>query len=126
MLRCRQTAQILFPNEEAHLVEDFRECDFGDFENHNYLELTNLPSYREWLRSGGTGQFPGGEHPSAFQERCVKAFRLLGDSRQDFTIIAHGGTLMAIMAYCCGGNFYDWQVENGRGFLIQGSDWSRV
>ena len=32
MLRCRQSAEILFPGEKQTVVEDFRECDFGTFE----------------------------------------------------------------------------------------------
>ena len=45
MLRARQTAQILFPGREVCVVEELSECDFGDFENKNYLELAGNADY---------------------------------------------------------------------------------
>ena len=39
LLRCRETASLLFPSQPFEVVEDFRECDFGAFENHTYEEL---------------------------------------------------------------------------------------
>ena len=37
--RCRESAQILYPHAAPLAVEGLRECDFGDFEGKNYLEL---------------------------------------------------------------------------------------
>ena len=39
MKRCKESAEILFPQKEACTVSDLRECDFGRFEGKNYLEL---------------------------------------------------------------------------------------
>jgi len=30
--RCVQTAEILFPGEPVHIIEELAECDFGEFE----------------------------------------------------------------------------------------------
>ena len=35
--RCVQTAEILFPEKPVHIIEELAECDFGEFENKNYL-----------------------------------------------------------------------------------------
>ena len=57
MLRCMQTAQILYPRQKYRVVEDFRECDFGTFEGKNYLELSDDPAYKAWIDSNGKTPF---------------------------------------------------------------------
>ena len=39
MKRCIETAKLLYPDVPFDIIPDFRECDFGDFENRNYEEL---------------------------------------------------------------------------------------
>ena len=60
MLRCRQTAEILFPGCTLHVVEELAECDFGEFENKNYQELDGNEAYQKWIDSNGMLPFPGG------------------------------------------------------------------
>ena len=36
MLRCRESAKILFPKQSISVVSDLRECDFGRYENKNF------------------------------------------------------------------------------------------
>lgn len=74
MRRCLETAAILFPESEPVIVPDFRECDFGEFENKNYQELSGNVDYQHWIDSGGRLPFPGGESMSSFQERVCRAF----------------------------------------------------
>lgn len=74
MKRCLQTAGIIYPGKPVQLVDDFRECDFGEFEGYNYEELKDCPAYQAWLASGGELPFPGGESRKDFSARCVKAF----------------------------------------------------
>ena len=61
MKRCRETAAIIFPSADQHILEGMQECDFGDFEYKNYAELNGRPDYQAWIDSGGTAGFPGGE-----------------------------------------------------------------
>ena len=72
--RCIQTAEIVYPGKQLQIVDDLRECDFGEFEGRNYEQLKNNPAYQEWLDSGGEQPFPGGESRKKFSARCVKAF----------------------------------------------------
>ena len=118
--RCRETAEILYPGIPAVIVEDFRECDFGDFENRNYDELNGSAAYQAWIDSGGELPFPGGESRAEFAARCVAAFERIRDQMEDCAVIAHGGTLMAIMerAAVPAGSYYDFQVRNGDGFVL--------
>ncbi len=123
MKRCIQTAQLLYPEKNLELIEDFRECDFGAFEGKNYRELDGQTDYQKWIDSGGEAAFPGGESRKTFAARCVKAFLPIWNRRTegDFALVAHGGTLMAIMeAFACPqGRYFDFQIENGAGFMLR-------
>ena len=120
MKRCIETAAILYPGVPADVVEDFRECDFGDFENLNYIELNGRKDYQAWIDSNGEMPFPNGESRAVFAARCVRAFEKVSGQAEDCAIIAHGGTLMAIMERFArpAGCYYDFQVKNGEGFLL--------
>ena len=77
-----------------------QECDFGDFENRNYLELNGNPDYQAWVDSGGC-PFRRGK-PGGFQERCREGFvRILREAQQEkrrqIAVVAHGGTLMSVL-----------------------------
>ena len=118
--RCLQTAAAIYPDRPAHIVDALRECDFGDFEGRNYDELKDNPAYRAWLDSCGELPFPGGESRKAFSERCVQAFEacVSGLAEGDYAFVVHGGTIMALMEHFTNGAYYDFQAQNGRGFVL--------
>ena len=68
LVRCRETAEILFPEKRLRIIDQLAECDFGDFENKNYLELSGNPDYQAWVDSGGILPFPNGESREEFSE----------------------------------------------------------
>ena len=120
MLRCRQTAELLFPGRRYQVIDDFRECDFGKFEGKNYLELSDDPDYIEWIASYGKNMFPGGEDPKEFRKRCAEAFReyMSGiDPNKTVAFVVHGGTIMAIseMFDREQKDFYEYSLPNGQG-----------
>lgn len=126
LLRCRQTAELLFPGMAQTIVGDFRECDFGSFENKNYLELSGNADYQAWIDSGGRLPFPGGESREAFAKRCVQAFQktLAEAAKKGFREIAcvvHGGTIMSVLSAQAvpKRGYYDYQVKNGCGYLVE-------
>lgn len=115
MRRCIETASIIYPDMEMHMISDFRECDFGLFEGRNYMELSEDPAYQCWIDSGGTMPFPGGESMDEMTKRVMKGFyeaMNIADGR-DAAFIVHGGTIMAVMSRIDGGDFYDYQIANG-------------
>lgn len=137
MLRCRQTAGILYPGRELLLIDEFREMDFGVFEGKNYKELQEDARYQAWIDSGGTLPFPGGESRENFQKRCCDGFlRMLGlldrmetkevsversveasiERRCRAAAIVHGGTIMALLSAYGEGAYFDYQCENGGGY----------
>ena len=124
MLRCIQTAGILFGDQKPCICDDFRECDFGDFEGRNYTELQSDPRYQKWIDSGGTLPFPNGESPAQFRQRCTNAF--LGIMQQcsdaaSAALVVHGGTIMSILSGHAvpQRSYFDWQTENGHGWLCE-------
>ncbi len=125
MLRCRQTAQALYPDVPLRIEEDLREMDFGAFEYKNYAELNGNPAYQAFIDSGGTYDFPGGEPVRAFKERCRRGFlRAVWEAEtigiRAMALCVHGGTIMAILEAFGEPQrgYFDWQIKNGE--CIQG------
>ncbi len=143
MLRCRETAKEVFlgflPKEEQKVFipfgikeaevnieikivieEELKECDFGIFENKNYLELSKKPQYQQWIDSNGTMDFPGGESLSHFKERSVTSFqkhiKTAWENQADMVLfVVHGGNIMAILEAMDSRQlgYYDYSVKNG-------------
>ncbi len=131
MRRCIETAAIIAPDVPMTVVDDLRECDFGAFEGKNYAELNGRADYQAWIDSDGRLPFPGGESQSGFSRRCVAAFTraTAGLPEGCYAVIAHGGTVMAIMEAFARPRrpYFDWQVGCGEGFTLNGDgSWERL
>lgn len=122
MIRCLETAKILFEdNEEIYSTlstnEKLMECNFGEFECKSYIELNGNEDYQRFINSGGKTAFPGGESRAQFKKRCVEGFKEEVHSHKDSDIIimvVHGGTIMSIMNYFYENkDYYDFQIKNG-------------
>ena len=128
MLRCLETAQILYPDMEMTKIEQFREMDFGIFEGKNYQELSEEPEYQKWVSGGCNGSIPGGESKSSFTSRCLEGVDVmlqdlftnnkpeLALENQEVGMIVHGGTIMSILSAYAGGEYFDYQVATGEGY----------
>ena len=149
MKRCVQTAEILFRRKPV-LIPEWKEMDFGQFEGKKYEELKDNPDYQKWNDSNGTLPFPGGEPREQFIRRSMEGFDWMmsdiliksekntriqnGTETQDLknnceteipvVAVVHGGTIMAVMhaLYEEKKDFYNWQVENGSGYLVSVSE----
>lgn len=141
MLRCRETATLIFGEDavkKATVINDLREMDFGYFEYKNYEELNGDPEYQAYLDSGGYRNFPDGETLLDFETRCVDSFlremrSISGivnseDKKENpvereplVAVVAHGGTIMAIMNRLCNvkKNYYDWMLDNGAFYMCE-------
>lgn len=122
MIRCRQTAQILYPHITPIIIQDFSECNFGSFEGKNYIDLTADAEYQSWIDSNGTTPFPKGESVPEFKNRCVTTFlntiAVIENLNATVALVVHGGTIMAILEhfYEKKSTYYDWHVENESGY----------
>ena len=127
MKRCLETAQILYPEIAPIIIPEWEEMDFGAFEGKNYIELQKDRRYQAWIDSNGILPFPEGESREAFALRCDDGFRRMlaylsesGAWNQRSLVvgmIVHGGTIMSLLSQYSGGNYFDYQVANGGGYL---------
>lgn len=122
MKRCIQTAELIFPNKEPIICDELRECDFGDFEGKNYIELSMDSRYQRWIDCGGEAAFPNGESPVDFKKRCVDGFLKCVNNIESSSaaFVVHGGTIMAILEHFAEPHrgYYDWHTANGHGFSV--------
>ncbi len=126
MSRCRQTAEILFPETELYIAEDLRELNFGIFEGKTAAELVGREDYRAWLKGGAPDVRPP-EGESA-EELCIRSYRalnriLLDMMENDFqhcAAITHSGVISNMLA-CFGMPKIpakELRCEPGEGFEI--------
>lgn len=127
--RCIETADIIYKELNPIIIDELRECDFGDFENKNYKDLSGNMDYQKWIDSNGSIPFPNGENPEEFKKRSIIGFDkvvedIIENKINDAAIIAHGGTIMSILdKYSCPNkDFYCWQVGNCCGYIIEIND----
>ena len=134
MLRCKQTAALIYPHLQPDFLPDLCECDFGDFENRNYQDLQDNAAYQQWLASNGTMPFPGGESREAFAARCCRGFQLavekilaLTEPPRRVAFVVHGGTIMALLAAYGGMDYFAGMCANGDGFscILEENNWRR-
>lgn len=121
--RCRETAELLYPDMPQVVVEDLREWSFGAFEGHTYEELKDDPAYQAWLDTAGTSAPPGGESKAEVVRRVAAAFRSIAarhGAEDAIALVVHGGTIMALLETLEDSHaFYRWQAPNGGGFRCQ-------
>ncbi len=120
LIRCRETADLLFPGVAQTTVAQLRETDFGPFEGKCHRELEADPLYLSWL----SGVSDAGTEPfEAAGQRALEGLAVLCEDarRRGFSrvaVVSHGGTLMAILAAF--GTppraYYDWKIPNCGGF----------
>ena len=147
MKRCLESCEILWPGTEATVIPKLREIDFGEFEGKNYQELSGNKDYQAWIDSGGVMPFPGGEGRDTFMQRSLSGFREMLYAIADFeggealregealqsgedalkggdetcacaAAVVHGGTIMSVLSQLYGGDYYDYQIPNGAGYLV--------
>lgn len=144
MIRCRETSSIIYNDIVAGgimvIEPELREMDFGAFEYKNFKELDGDPEYQAYLDSGGFRNFPGGEMLKDFENRCVEGFirgignvadqfmkgkqaegKSIDQSQMTIGVVAHGGTIMALMNRFCTTKktYYEWMLDNGAFYVCE-------
>lgn len=130
--RCRETAECLFPGTAPELivVPEFMEMNFGAFEYMSWQEINQDPdpahraAYQHYIDSGGETAFPGGESKAEFTKRVCDGFERTVlpriQEQQDIVIVAHGGTIMALMERYAEPHkpYFEWSVKPGEGYRL--------
>ena len=124
MLRCKQTAAVLYPNTPLVLAENLKEYDFGDFEGKTAAELESNPDFLNWA-SGKLTAPPNGEDNSEFITRlCVGLKQIVMDmiekNKSEAAVIMHGGAIMMLLGACAVPRHQpvEWTADPGRGYSL--------
>ncbi len=124
MLRCRQTASVIYPDNTPIPVDEITEYDFGDFEGKTAAELENDPDYMRWA-SGELAAPRGGESNSDFIKRTALGLNLIVRDMMEkgitnSAVIMHGGSIMMLLAATAvpRKRSVEWTSENGRGYSV--------
>jgi alpha-ribazole phosphatase len=126
LVRCIETAKIIYPNVSRAIIPSLRETDFGDFEYKNYEELNGNEAYQKWIDSNGKSGFPNGETFEEAYSRALEAFRTVikdasSHNYKSIAIVTHGGTIMSIMETLSNEkkDYFEWHVKNCEGYMLE-------
>lgn len=135
LLRCTETAGIIYPGHTPVLVDKLREYSFGVFENKTVAELGMTEAFKRWSDSGMREAPLGGEDRQVFIHRCEEGFTwVLEDMMRNritsAALICHSGIMMNLLARYGYPRLEPlrWKAEPGEGFtaLITASMWQRA
>ena len=128
MLRCRQTAELLWPGVAETVVDELRESDFGPFEGKNHEELKDDPLYQAWLGMGDRPDFadmPVGESAREVTDRVSRGLAKVaadaaGRGFERVGVVSHGGALMSLLTKYGRPerDYYAWMCPNCGGFRM--------
>ena len=129
LLRCRQTADLLFPTEPLTVVDGLTEMSLGDFEGKSFDALRDSPSYLAWLENSAENTPPGAVETSReFSGRVGETLNaiLMHMSKNHITeaaVVTHGGVLMSMLSRFAlpPRPMGEWAVANGCGYTIRTS-----
>lgn len=124
--RCIESAKIMFPKNNALVIDDFIEYNFGEFEGCTAEDLKNNDDFKAWLHGDMHARPPFGESNAEFFARVCSAFEkvvngMVKSGTQTAAIVGHAGVLMAILS-CYGlpeAPMAHWQMEAGYGFKLR-------
>lgn len=127
LLRCTQTADILYPDVPRTIVEDLIELSLGDFEGKYIDVLQNDPAYRQWiadsLRHSPPGALETGEQFAARIGGALNAiFMNMTQNRiAEAAVIAHGGVFMGLLSAFVMPrvSMGEWALGNGAGYTVR-------
>ena len=116
----------IYPDVRPVDIDEFRECDFGDFEGLTAGELSDDKYFAEWLASDGSCAPPGGESGVEFGRRVCQAFEkiveaLMKTGIPSALIMTHAGVIMTILTQygLPEASMSEWTMEPGCGYSVR-------
>ena len=134
LLRCTQTADILYPDVYTEQMSELRDLCLGEFEGKTPDRLADNPAFEAWLKNSLENTPPGGEGLQDFALRVTGALesiftRMMQESIANIAVITHAGVIMTLLASAGIPRLapQEWLSENGCGFtlLMSAQMWMR-
>lgn len=126
LLRCRETARIIYPDVPNVLLQELRAPNYGDFEGESVDKLAQDKSFTRWMNAKGVPACPNGEEPYAIQARSIAAFRQIIEEMalkglERSSIISHKMVIQEILQryYVPRSNYKEWEIPYGGGFILR-------
>ncbi|MBD7943394.1 histidine phosphatase family protein [Psychrobacillus sp. FSL K6-2684] len=128
LLRCRQTAEILFNDVSYIGSAKLRECSFGIWEKKTYKELKDNEKYQTWLEDFYRIAPPEGESLQQLESRVIEGFYDGISQSNPVIIITHGGPIRALLSKFVNStkSFWEWEVPHGSAYLLHWKDKQEV
>ena len=124
MLRCRQTAAVLYPGYDVNTVDNLMEYDFGEFEGKTAAQLETVPEFINWA-SGKEAAPPKGERNEDFIKRiCLGFNQIVRDMMEKGVtsagVIMHGGAIMMLLSATAvpRKQTVEWTSDAGKGYSV--------
>ena len=132
--RSFETAMILYPGMDVHVLQDLRELDFGDCDGMPASEV-NAGGHNEGFRTMALEHaLPGGETIRSCRDRAIRAFdRILDEmdlyGAQTAAVVTHSVLMMTMFFHCAATDLPREQLfaPNGMGYplLFDRDEWQR-
>ncbi len=124
--RCKQTAQIIYPQQTPLIIDQLSECCFGEWENKTADELKYNPDFEKWLAGETDVKPPRGESGAQFTQRVCLIFEqivegMMKTGNTEAVIITHGGVIMTILSVygIPRAKPFEWVMDNGFGYSVR-------
>jgi alpha-ribazole phosphatase len=125
LIRCLETAALLFPKNEVLKMEEFREMHFGRWEGKTYEQLKEITSYQEWINDPFSYCPDGGESFAEFGLRIQGGWekvkdQILQTDAADTVIVTHGGVIRYLLSFFAPQkkSFFEWKIPYGGGYQL--------
>lgn len=132
--RCTKTANLVYPDKEAIVINDLIEYNFGEYEGRTAEELKENELFSRWLSGEQGVEPPFGESNEAFANRVANCFikivdGLLKTGTTKAAIFTHGGVIMYLLSAfgIPEAPMHEWLMPGGCGYAIRITPgiWSR-
>ena len=124
--RCLETCEIIYPAIKPIVIDDLRECSFGEWEGRSADSLSGNEDFKKWLAGDTFVKPPKGESGAEFTKRVCNIFQnivdgLLKTKNTNSVIVTHGGVIMTLLSVygLPQAKPFDWAMEDGCGYSMR-------
>ncbi len=126
LVRCKETLTTLYDRNDFTVIEDLKECSFGDWEGKSMSDLKDDEYFKEWIKNNGDIAPPNGESNIEFTNRIFKAFEnlvedMMKKGNTSAVVVTHGGVMLMLLSKygIPRAEAHEWLVDNGCGYSIR-------